>query len=266
MMKLGKKMLAAGACGVLAMGLLAGCAQQSGPKYDLVIGQETETTLTLAMTNGTGQAIDGFSFMESGGLEFPASLMAEGDAWEPDAVAQLFLEADVQEEVVGEVASDGEAAEGNTQNAEAEDGNAQDADVAAGDDVVLNHTYDMQFSLADGSVATLHGLVLSDLVEAEDLTLMIDEESGLAYLTYTEDGSEVSTLDAEKQFKEAQEAAAAAAAAEAEAQAQAAAEAAAQAAAAPDYGYAGGSYEPAGSGSVSQGSDSCVSEGDLVLN
>lgn len=163
--------------------------------------------------------------------------------------------------------------------------------------------YDIVVTLEDGTEYTLHKVSVEELQEAKDCAVKVSSSDGLAYLAYTVDGAEVSTLDAEVAIKEEAEAKAKAEAeakakaeeeakakAEAEAKAQAEAEAAAAAeaeaaaaAAEQSYSYnysydSGNSYDSgssssgggswsdssSGAGSVDQSEDACLDEDGLV--
>ena len=133
--------------------------------------------------------------------------------------------------------------------------------------------YTVQLTFADKSSLELHAFPFDNVKDAEILL-----QDGMAYISYEQDGKEVSTLEAEKAVKtQAEEAKKASEAAAAEAQAQAEAAAAAEAAAssastesASTYTESAGTYtEPvqstdssASAGTDSSGADDgCITDG-----
>lgn len=258
---------------------LAGCAQQSAeeepaieeqqPAYDLVIGIESDEVVDLPIKNQTEQAIVGLQFKLTDAAEYSANVMAADQVWEAGQTADVFFEGvAVEEEMVDPEAN------------EAEEAAAEEAS-ETGEPLLLNEVYDVQLTAADGTVFALHQLSLTGLANAEDIAVSYDAATGFGYLTYLEDGAEVSTLESEQHIADAAAAvaqaeaeAAAAAQAEAEAQAQAEAEAAAaQQSRSSSYssGSGSGGYDSVSSGSGSgsapaQREDTCIDPDDLALN
>lgn len=258
---------------------LAGCAQQPAeeelaieeqqPAYDLVIGTESDEVVDLPIKNQTEQAIVGLQFKLTDAAEYSANVMAADQVWEAGQTADVFFEGvAVEEETVDPEAN------------EAEEAAAEEAS-ETGEPLLLNEVYDVQLTAADGTVFALHQLSLTGLANAEDIAVSYDAATGFGYLTYLEDGAEVSTLESEQHIADAAAAvaqaeaeAAAAAQAEAEAQAQAEAEAAAaQQSRSSSYssGSGSGGYDSVSSGSGSgsapaQREDTCIDPDDLALN
>lgn len=259
----------ASACLAATMGLflLGGCSSQEAadePAAEtqqeeqaeelLVIGTEADDALTMVFENATGKDITGIATKQSGAADaaFGDNLLAEG-SWAAGDRARVYC---APFEATGSTSDGG--------------------------DVALKPSYDIQLTYVDGATSVLHGVTFE---EADEVSVSLDAESGLAYLVFDQDGTQATTLEAEKAVKQQEDEAAAAAAAEAEAAAAAEAEAAA-AAQAPadtgytydysyDYGYSGGStgggYDygysggsGSGSGGAGQTEDSCMG-GDLVL-
>lgn len=214
----------------------------------LVIGAESDDALTMEFANDTGKDIAGFAVRQSGNADaqYSDNMLSEG-VWAAGDAAQVYCEPF--------------DAQGSTSD---------------GAEIALKPAYDIQLTFADQTTAVLHSVTFE---EADSVSVLIDAESGLAYLAYDQDGAEASTLEAERAIQQQAEAEAAAAArAQAEAEAQAAAEADAAAAAAEDpaptydysydYSYAetssnGGSAD-SGSSNASQSEDSCMG-GQLQL-
>lgn len=171
-------------CAIATSVLLAGCATSA-----LQIGNESDETVIVA-TNETGQAISSIAFKAEQDDAFGADLAQEAD-WANDAVADIHL---------------GEAQLA-APEITAEDGS---------DDLIFNNLQTMRITTSDGMTYELHQLNLADIKDAS-----ICLEGDIAYLEYTSvnTGEVVSTLDAEKAYREqkaAEEAAAAQAKADAE--------------------------------------------------
>lgn len=149
------------------------------------------------------------------------------------------------------------------------EGDEATTDTAASqlDDLIENALFNITITLADGTEYTLHNI---SFAEGEEVTVRIDAQNALAYITYTdEDGNEVSMLEAETAVVAAEQArlqAEAEAQAAAEAEAAAAAQAAQQASSSKSSGGSGYSYSSGGSGSggASQSEDVCVD--DIIFN
>lgn len=209
----------------------------------LAIGSASDDALTMIFENATDKTISSVAVKDvSSEDDTYTELKIDGDAWESGVKAQVYCEA-----------------------------YESSATTSSGNEVVLNAAYDIQLTYEDGTTNVLNDVTFE---EAESVTVLIDEESGLAYLSYEVDSSEATTLEAEKAVKqqEDEEAAAAQAAAEAEAAAAAEAEAAAAAeaeAAAQESSSNSYSYDYSSSGSsgssAGQSEDSCIDSGDLVL-
>lgn len=194
---------------------LAGCAPQQqeaqeaeeeplieeGPAYDLIVGTENDSVVDIPIKNGTDQPIVGLQFKLTDAAEYSANVMAADQVWEAGQTADVFFEGVSVEETA---VSEGDDAQ-------------EEAIIAAsetGVDLLLNEVYDVQFTTADGSTFELHQLSLMGLAATEDIVVHYDAATGFGYLTYTEDGVEVSTLEGEQAVTDA-----AAAVAQAEARA-----------------------------------------------
>ncbi len=209
-----------GVAGCLTVAALAGCAgpaEEPAPApepevtYGVAIGSEDVGTATVLMANDTGQAITAVAtrtvdaaiapdaVAESTSFE---ALPFSAETWEPGQVATLFLGDPAKEVAAGE-AAEAAAADGSANVVEA--ANEAAANETDGN-VMLTESVDLQVTLADGTVYVLHGINPQDLSQAENVAVKVDGEAGVAYLTYTEDGAEVSTLAAETQAAEAEKA------------------------------------------------------------
>lgn len=237
---------------VVSLVTLVGC-QASEPVQEetpaVVIGTESADALSMSFVNATGKEITGVAMQQAGSMQeggFATNLLTDA-TWASDSVALMYAE-----------------------------NFSQQGETTSGDSVVLRPSYDIQLTFQDGTAAVLHAVTFE---EASEVTVNLDAETTLAYLTYELDGSQASTLEAEKAVQ-AEEQAAAEAAAQAQAEAEAAAaeaaaaeqaaqEAASQAAATPDYSYdysSSGSGDASSSGSQaapSQSEDVCVD--DVIL-
>lgn len=212
-----KKKISLMLCLLAAAGLLmTGCSgnnsdatsstasEISQPQTDLTIGQEQEDAYQVAMDNQIGQDITAVAVKLTSEESYPASLMEEGQTWSQGETALVCY-------------LPGEAAASQTESGAA-----------------VNDGYEMQLTLADGSILEFTTVPFADM---DACTLHL--EDGVPYLEYTSLSSqeEVSTQETEAAAialaqQQAQEAAAAQAAAEQAAAEQAAAEQAAQEAAA----------------------------------
>ena len=275
------RLAALGVAGCLTVAALAGCSApadepEAAPEpqqaYGIAIGTEDAGTATILMANDTGQAITTVATRTVDAAIAPdavaeatsfEALPFSAEAWEPGQLAALFVDDPAKEVAAGE-AEEAAEAEGASSAEEAADEAANEAADGAAADVVLTESVDLQVTLADGATYVLHGINPEALAQAGDVAVHVDADVNVAYLTYTEDGAEVSTLMAETQAAEAERALADAAAA-----AQGAAEVAADQAAAGAQSAGAATYDSvpeAGSGSApAQSEDACIDEGDLVL-
>lgn len=212
---------------------------------DLTFGQET---VSMLFENATGLEITGLAVREIDAevdeddeSEGFSKIKMGGETWNDGQTAEIFVD-------VYEIESDADAS----------------GDVL---DPVFNVCYDMRVKLEDGTKIIVHDVTFSELISV--MELRYDEEYGLIYLAYEEDGVQITTQEEEIEIYE-EELAAAEAAAEAEAAAKAAEEAASSSSSSGSSGSSSGSssYDSgsSSSSSSSQSSDSCVSEGDLIFN
>lgn len=253
---------------------LVGCSQQEAveeepaieeqPSYDLVIGAESDSVVDLPIKNDTEQSIVGVQFKLMDAPEYSANIMTADQVWEAGQTADIFFEGVAVDEETALPEEESNAAQNE----------AATADEAAADALLLTEVYDLQLTMVDGSVIVLHQMNLVGLAGMQDMVVKYDATSGLGYLIYQDDGSEVSTLESEQRIAAEQTQAEAEAAAAAEAaEAEAAAEAERQAQASRSFG--GGnsrSYDSVSSGSgsgggaPSQAEDTCINPDDLALN
>ncbi len=163
------------------------------------IGEKTDGAFEVKLTNSTGQDITAVTVKTSNEDAYPASMLKSGDTFAKDEVRTLYYKP-------------------------SEDA-AKSTATETGKELPVEYT--VHLTLADKSTLELHAFPFDSLKEA---TILVQD--GIAYVTYEQDGKEVSTLEAEKAIKtQAETAAAQAKEAEAAAQAEAAAAAEAQAAA-----------------------------------
>lgn len=252
---------------------LVGCSQQEAveeepaieeqPSYDLVIGTESDSVVDLPIKNDAEQSIVAVQFKLMDAAEYSANIMAADQVWEAGQTADIFFEG-VAVETEDPMPS-GEEAQNETVVEASE----------TGEDLLLNEVYDVQFTASDGTVFALHQLSLTGLISVEDIAVKYDAATGFGYLTYLENGTEISTLESEQHVADVAAAVAQAeaeAAAEAEAQAaQAEAEAAAAAAQqSRSSSYSSGGYDSvsnkSGSSAPAQREDTCIDPDDLALN
>lgn len=209
------KWIVTGALAIAALSALALSGCSSEPSYDIVLGDKDNAANEMTVQNSTGQEITSVKVAVTGSEDSDEYL--NDGTWEADKTALLCVP-EIEMPV-----SDVPAEEGN--------------DAA---DVELRDTFDITLTTGDSTEYTLHQVSVEGMKDVKNAAVCISD-GGLAYLTYTEDDNEVSTLEAETAIKEqadaeakaAEEAAAAEAAAkaQAEAEAKAAEEAAAKAAA-----------------------------------
>lgn len=211
-----KKIVSIFLAATLAVSMIAGCGQKNDTKKETkvtaekkekkekkveykTIGTKAEGAYEVQLTNATGQDITAVTLKSSSEENYPDTMLAEGDSFKNEEIRNLYYK----------------PSEEAAQSTETEDGKELPAE------------YTMKITLADNTELELHAFPFEDMKKGE-----IKVQDGLAYLTYTKDDSEVSTLEAEKAVKEQKEAEAAAKAqaeAEAAAKAQAEADAAAKA-------------------------------------
>jgi hypothetical protein len=265
---------------------LGACAQKAPEpaveeepeKASLILQLSEDARDELYVTNNTELAITGLAVAKAAAQEAFGENLIGGDVlWEAGGIAKILYVA--QDSAAGagagaEADTEAPAGDDSSAGAEADDAAGQPATDVTGDaaevaaqasglsDALLKSAYDIQLTFEDGSQRILHSVVFNTIADA---SLCIEGE--FAYLTYTADGIETSTLATEQAVK-----AAAEAAAQAAAEQQAAEEAAAQAAQNPlansggSYGY---NYGNSGSSAPAtpppaQSSDNCL--GDAVLN
>lgn len=178
--------------------------QESEKKEEMfkTIGDKTDSSFEVKLTNGTGQDITGFSIKDSDESQYPANLLKSEDKFAKDETRVIYYTAKTKKDAATETGK------------------------------VLPIEYTVQLTFADSTVSELHAFPFEDMKEGK-----ISIEDKMAYVTYksTNSKEEVSTLEAEKAVKaqadakSKSEADAAAAAAAAQAQAEADAAAAAQA-------------------------------------
>lgn len=178
------------------------------------LGTKSETGFEVKLINGTGQDIKEIQIKSDGWEEFEPNLLGATEVFAKEEMRVLYYTPKVQENV--SLNSD----EGNTET---------DTDVL--EEKVMTPEYTIQFKAADDQVYTLHQFPFEDIKEG---TIKIDSDSNLAYLEYESvlQKSHVSTLEAEKAIKDAEE--------QAKLEAEAAAEAEAEAVETETYDY---SYE-----------------------
>ena len=203
-----KKLISILLVGVLAVSMSAGCGQKEDTKKDTkvssekkekkekkpeykTIGTKEDGAYEVQLTNSTGQDITFVSFKSSSEENYPDTMLDEGDSFKNEETRNVYYKP--SEEAAA--------------STETEDGKELPAE------------YTMKITLADNTELELHAFPFDDMKNGE-----IKVQDGIAYLTYEKDGSEVSTLESEKSFKEQKEAEEKAKA-EAAAQAQKAAEA-----------------------------------------
>ena len=161
---------------VLSLGVTAFAEAETEPaeEEDLSalarIGEETETSRAVKVTNLTGTDIMGLNIRKSGEWEFSAELLAEGDNFEKEEVSLFCYEPETAEEAT---ATDAEA--------EAEEA-----------EPVL---YDIQIVWTDWTVGVLYNVELDDMDEAE----LQRSWNSLPYIVYKSlaSGEEVNTEEAE---------------------------------------------------------------------
>ena len=224
----------------------------------LVIGNESAEAFKVLLKNSTGQDITALTVKTSDKTEYPASMMKSGETLKNGKTAELYY----------------------TPEKAAADTAAQ----AANTDKLVNITYNVQVTLADGNVVELSSFGFEDIKEEAELCY----EEGVGYIKYASkaSGDPVTTKEQELGAKAQRDAAAQAAAAaqqvaqDAAAQ-QAAQDAAVQQAPEPTYtepvytepepvytepSYTEPSYtEPPAEQAPEQGSESCLG-GNVAIN
>lgn len=213
-------------------------------KY-LVIGNKTEDAYDIYLKNSTGQDITGISIKTSDKTEWPANMMKTGDVLKKDDTAELFY---TPEKVETSEGSESEKA--------------------------VNVVYNMQITLADGTVFELSSLGFEDI--KDEAELCYEDQVGYVRYISSVSGDSVNTKEQElgaKAQREAQEAAAKAAeAASAQAEAQSAENVQEASQPASDYYYEetypsdyyeSAPEEPAET-APEQSTDNCL--GDVIIN
>ena len=166
-------------------------------KAEKTIGDKADGAYEIKLTNSTGQDITGVTIKTSNEEAYPANMLKTDDSFAKDEIRTLYYKPSE------------EAAKSTT--------------TESGKELPVEYT--VQLTFADKSSLELHAFPFDNVKDAEILL-----QDGMAYISYEQDGKEVSTLEAEKAVKtQAEEAKKASEAAAAEAQAQAEAAAAAEA-------------------------------------
>ncbi len=211
--------------GALSVSMMTGCSQSKSEdtkktetsvsvkkektsttaKEEKTIGEKSEGAFEVKLTNSTGQDITAVAIKTSNEEAYPASILKTDDSFAKDETRTLYYKPS--------------------------DEAAKSTATETGKELPVEYT--VQLTFADKTTIELHAFPFDSVKEAKILL-----QDQLAYITYEQDGKEVSTLEAEKaiktqaeEAKKASDAATATAAAEAEAAAQAEAAAAAEAAA-----------------------------------
>lgn len=226
MKKATNRLVVLGVTGCLAAVALAGCsapAEEATPEpepeatteaFGIAIGPVDAGTDTILVTNDTGQAITAVATRTVDAAVAPdavaeatsfEALPFSSEMWEPGQLAALSVDDPEKEVAAGEAEEKAEAqAATNANGSVSAASNASSANGTA--DVVLAESVDLQVTLADGSVYVLHQIDPKALSQADGVALHVDADASVAYLTYVEDGAEVSTLAAELQAAEAEKA------------------------------------------------------------
>ena len=146
------------------------------------LGTKAEEAYSVLLTNETGQDVTSMKIGTSESMDSADDLLEGEEAFADEEQVQVFY----APEDVEEQESEGEKE--------------------------LTPEYEVEIALADGSEHTLHAFPFDDISEG---AIKIQEEEGIAYLSYTSVSSdeEVETLDAEKAIIDQEKEAAAKAAA-----------------------------------------------------
>lgn len=162
----------------------------------MVIGNENADAFTVLLKNSTGQDITAIAVKTSDKTEYPANMMKSGETLKNGKTAEFFYTPEKTADSVRD---------------------------ASNTDKLINVTYNMQATLADGSVIELSSFGFEDIKEEAELCY----EEAVGYIKYVSktSGDSVSTKEQETGAKAQKEAATAAAAQQA---AQGAAQQAAQ--------------------------------------
>lgn len=185
-----KKILSILLVGALAVSMTAGCGQKEDTKKDTkvssekkekkekkpeykTIGTKEDGSYEVQLTNSTGQDITFVSFKSSSEENYPDTMLEEGDSFKNEEIRNVYYK----------------PSEEAAKSTETEDGKELPAE------------YTMKITLADNTELELHAFPFDDMKKGK-----IKVQDGMAYLTYEKDGSEVSTLEAEKAVKEQKEA------------------------------------------------------------
>lgn len=147
----------------------------------MVIGNENAEAFAILLKNGTGQDITAITVKTSDKAEYPASMMKSGETLKNGKTAKFFYTPE----------KTGDSAKG-----------------ASDTDKLVNITYNMQVTLADGSVIELSSFGFEDIKEEAELCY----EESVGYIKYTSktSGDSVSTKEQELGAKAQRDAAAAA--------------------------------------------------------
>lgn len=259
-------------CVCFAALALIGCSQQSEstsqvtieePTFDLVIGSEDTAVVALPMTNGTDLPISAVQFKTTNDGEYSPNMMESDQVWEPSQVANIFFEGVLLEEST-QTSNDSSSSTSDESSSDTSSSSDDAIDDDLTDDLLLNETYDIEFTLSDGTMFTLHQLDLVNLCDAENITIHFDTAQAIGYLTYMENGSEVNTLEAEMAIVDAEiQAQAEAKAAE---EAQLAAQKASSSTSKKYDSVSSGGSSGSKSNSPSQSVDTCDDPDDVILN
>ncbi len=170
---------------ILVCFLIVGCGKEEKPEEDKVatpkeekvsetVGNESEDALQMSLTNRTGLEIVGISVRSSWETEYPVNMLRSGQSIRPDEKVMFYYTMNM----TGENEAALEQSEG--------------SGILAG--AAMNLTHSLQVTYVDG---TIKEATLFPVEEMEEVVLHYEE--GLLYLTYKskEDGSEVSTKEAE---------------------------------------------------------------------
>lgn len=151
----------------------------------MVIGNENADAFAVFLKNSTGKDITAIAVKTSDKTEYPANMMKSGETLKNGKTAEFFYTPEKKADSV------------------------QDAEST---DKLINITYNMQVTLADGSVIELSSFGFEDVKEEAELCY----EETVGYIKYVSNtsGDSVSTKEQELGAKAQKEAAAAAAAQE----------------------------------------------------
>lgn len=173
--------------------------------FDMELGEKTDTSLEIKLTNSTGKNIKNISLVYSASAEEPATLIEEGNVWSDGGVVLLYCEPTKEADEIEQT---------------------ETVDASEGTDFAIAETCQAVLTWEDDTTYTLTVFPVKDMEECE-----IKSEDDVVFVEYTSLSTDeaVSTKEAEKAVLDAAAAQAQAEADAAAAQAQAEAEAAAQA-------------------------------------